>query len=314
MRTRTHAPMQTPTPLPMQKKPSTYPQPELEAALVLADKYDMQCVKERCLAALLDPRREWALEGESAAAPPGAGLLRWLALTHRLHLPALQAHLLREIQARLPAFARDAGAQREALGAAAAALDRPALLQLLGAALDGAAAAQPQPPQAQPQASAQSPQPSGGEPDLVCALQALMGGCGGADPPGDCCEGVATSGEGPAAGASDNGTAAPAHTTAAAAPVDWAASSPYGAGGRCGAAAAAAQQAALASAAFITDAADVDAALGGLFGEAACAFAAPCAAFGEGAARKRQRFWPAAEGERAPRCSAEQEAVWMQLQ
>jgi hypothetical protein len=112
------------------------PQSDLEGALTVATRYGMAAVTERCLTYLLAPSRAWLLEPSA----PG-GVLRWLALAHSLGLPRLQAHLTAEVQRQLPALATEPSLRADALGFAAAALGRPALLQLLRAALDGAAAA-----------------------------------------------------------------------------------------------------------------------------------------------------------------------------
>lgn len=148
---------------------------DLEGALIVADKYDMAGVRERCLSALLEPRREWLLDASS----PG-GLLRWLGLTQSLQLPELHGHLLFQLQRRVPALACDPSVREELLRFAAGALDRPLLLQLLRAVLEGAAAAIParaSPPATRRASDAGRPSVLGHpvEYDLACALQALMG-------------------------------------------------------------------------------------------------------------------------------------------
>lgn len=111
---------------------------ELEGAVIVADKYGMEGVRERCVSALLEPRRAWRLDSSA----PGS-MLRWLAISQRLQLSQLNEHLLLQLQRQLPVLARDAALREDLLTFASESLDKTTLLHLLRAALEGAALAIP---------------------------------------------------------------------------------------------------------------------------------------------------------------------------
>lgn len=158
---------------------------DLEGALGVATQLGMKSVTERCLSALLEPRREWLLEADA----PGS-VLRWLSISHELRLPELQSHLALQLQRQLPALACNSALREDLLEFAAERLDREAVLQLLRATLEGAARSIPA--RSPPQSPAASPLPSpalsagglageGGDEEspsdleLALTLQALMG-------------------------------------------------------------------------------------------------------------------------------------------